>query len=75
MRTIRLQAGVEVLSGQGGITIDIGTITLSGGQDQTYTPSGGELFFDTNALYVGQSDGSFGKILYDALVSRPPQPQ
>ena len=44
--------------------VGTGSVTLGGAQDQFFTPIGGELWFDTNALYVGQADGSFKTIAY-----------
>lgn len=44
--------------------VGTGSVTLSGGQDQTFTPVGGELWFDAGNLYIGQSNGSFATIAY-----------
>lgn len=44
--------------------VNAGDVTVTGGKDAIFTPIGGELWYDSEALWIGQSNGTFRQVLY-----------
>ena len=60
-------AAIALTSGDGTGFIGTGTLTLTGGADQFFTPEGGELWVDSDNLYIGQTNGTFCSLVYDQV--------